>query len=201
MNYLELRATLKDFTIFSLADVRKIAPNIHRRRLYEWQKKGYLKKIIKGYYIFADQPTSENILFEIANRLHIPSYISFETALAYHNLIPESVLATTSASTRRTYHFQTVLGEFIYHSLKPELFTGYNLVKSQGKCFKIASPEKALLDYLYLNPNIKSRADFASLRIEANKLDWKKINKLLPLFKQKTLTKRLALFMRGKNLD
>lgn len=139
-------------------------------------------------------------MFEIANRIYPPSYVSFESALSYHNLIPESVLAVTSASTRRTYRFNTPLGEFTYRSLKPELFVGYDLIQNQGKCFKMANPEKALLDYLYLNPKIKSKADFASLRINTNKLDEKKIINLLSLFSKKTLTRRASLFIEGIKL-
>ncbi|MFH1361578.1 MAG: hypothetical protein ABIH69_02855 [bacterium] len=205
MNYLEFKNALKKFTLFSLADVHKVEATTHRRRLYEWQKKGYIKKIVKGYYIFSDQTMTENTLFEIANRIYPPSYISFETALSYHNLIPESVFAITSASSRRTYRFKTQLGNFIYRTLKPELFVGYDLVQSSGKCFKIACLEKALLDYLYLNPSIKTQADFASLRINKQvllkKLKEKKLHTLLRLFSQKSLTKRVKSFLKGLRND
>ena len=85
MQYLELEKSFKDFTVFSLTDIKRIHAGFHRRRLNEWQEKGYIKKIIKGYYISSDLEISENILFEIANRIYRPSYISLETALSYYH--------------------------------------------------------------------------------------------------------------------
>ena len=136
MQYIELKESLKEFTIFSLADIERIDSNFYRRRLNEWQDKGYIKKIIKGYYIFSDLELSENILFEIANRIYSPSYISFEMALSYYHLIPESVYGITSASTRRTYKFKTPIAEFSYRTIKHNLFFGYNLINYGHKCFK-----------------------------------------------------------------
>ncbi|GAI40673.1 unnamed protein product [marine sediment metagenome] len=66
MKFLELKNELKDFAIFSLNEIRTIDPNFHRRRLNEWQDKSYIKKVIRGYYIFSDLQLSEEILFKIA---------------------------------------------------------------------------------------------------------------------------------------
>ena len=107
MQYLEFQKSFNNFTVFSLADIRQVEPGFYRRRLNEWQGKGYLKKVIKGYYIFSGMVLKESVLFEIANRIYNPSYISFEMALAYYGLIPESVYGITSASTRKTSHFRT----------------------------------------------------------------------------------------------
>lgn len=81
MRYIELREYLKDFTLFSISDIRKIDPNFHRRRLTEWQDKGYILKVIRGYYLFSDTKINEQALFQIANRIYQPSYISFERTL------------------------------------------------------------------------------------------------------------------------
>jgi predicted transcriptional regulator of viral defense system len=122
MRYIDLENLFKDFTIFSLSDIRRIDASFHRRRLNEWQDRGYIKKIIRGYYISSDLEIDEHVLFEIANRIYRPSYISLETALSYYHLIPESVYGISSASTRRTYTFKTPIGEFSYKTIKPQLF-------------------------------------------------------------------------------
>lgn len=70
MKYLEFREALKSFTLFSNREIKKVDDNFHRRRLNEWQEKGYIKKIIRGYYIFSDLEMNENVLFEIANKIH-----------------------------------------------------------------------------------------------------------------------------------
>src|SRR5680860_947179 len=192
MKFLELKSELKDFTIFSLNEIRNIEPVFHRRRLNEWQDKGYIKKVVRGYYIFSDLRISEEILFKIANRIYLPSYISLESALSYYHLIPESVYGITSISTRKTYHFVTSIGEFIYRAVKPPLFFGYDLIKFQEKYLKMASMEKALLDYFYLHSDIETEQDFDSLRINKEmffeQMDEKKLMSFLEKFNQKKLT-------------
>ena len=121
MRYLKLEKLLKNFVVFSLNDIRKFEKLFDRRRLTEWQKKDYVKKIVKGYYIFSDIDVNESVLFLIANKIFKPSYVSFESALSYYNFIPESIYAVTSASSRNTYTFSTFYGDFIYRKLKPDL--------------------------------------------------------------------------------
>ncbi|MBU1147626.1 MAG: hypothetical protein KKD11_04670 [Candidatus Omnitrophica bacterium] len=199
MQYIELKENLKDFTVFSLADIKAIDSVFHRRRLNEWQDKGYIKKIIRGYYVFSDIEINENALFEIANRIYSPSYISFEMALSYYGLIPEAVYGVTSAATRRTYRFKTFAGEFLYRSVKPGLFFGYNIAGDDKKRFKIACPEKAILDYFYMHPAIKEASDFIDLRINRKVfmevVSLKKLKILLRKFRQKSLNKRIRNFM------
>lgn len=198
MKYLELKSELRDFTIFSLNEIRNIEPGFHRRRLNEWQDKGYIKKVVRGYYIFSDLKLSEEILFKIANRIYSPSYISLESALSYYHLIPESVYGITSISTRKTYHFLTSIGEFIYQTLKPPLFFGYDLIKFHEKYLKMASMEKALLDYFYLHSDIETEQDFDSLRINKEmffeQMDEKKLMNFLEKFNQKKLIGRINRF-------
>ena len=199
MQYIKLKESLNEFTIFSLADIERIDSNFHRRRLNEWQDRGYIKKVIRGYYIFSDLELNENVLFEIANRIYSPSYISFEMVLSYYHLIPESVYGITSASTRKTYRFKTPIAEFNYRTIKQNLFFGYELVKYNNKYFKIASIEKAILDYFYINPDIKTESDFASLRMNRDvffkRVDEEKLYALLEKFAQKRLAKRIRTFL------
>ena len=198
MKFLELKNELKDFTIFSLNEIKNIEPDFYRPRLNEWQDKGYIKKIIRGYYLFSDLEISEEILFKIANRIYSPSYISLESALSYYHLIPESVYSITSISTRKTNRFTTSIGEFIYRTLKPTLFFGYELTKFNGKYLKIASIEKALLDYFYLHPDIETEQDFDSLRINQEmffkQMSHLKLTNFLEKYNQKKLTRRMNHF-------
>ena len=199
MQYIRLKELLNEFTIFSLADIERIDSNFHRRRLNEWQDRGYIKKVIRGYYIFSDLELNENVLFEIANRIYSPSYISFEMALSYYHLIPESVYGITSASTRKTYRFKTPIAEFSYRTIKQKLFFGYELVKYNSKYFRIASVEKAILDYFYVNSDINTKSDFASLRIDKDtffkQVNEEKLYALLEKFAQKRLAKRIKTFL------
>ena len=166
MKYIELKDKLKELTVLSVKDIEKSTDKrFHRRRLNEWQDKNYIKKLIKGYYIFSDTDINDNSLFEIANRIYNPSYISLEAALSYYGLIPDRVYMFTSVSTKKTASFDTPLAVFSYRKIKNSLFFGYRLENYDHKVFKIASPEKALLDFFYLKTDVKKRYDFESLRI------------------------------------
>ena len=169
MKYQELRNQLKNFVVFSLHDIRKLEPTFHRPSLNHWQEKGYIKKLRRGFYIFVDLVLNEETLFLIANRLYSPSYVSLETALSYYGLIPEGVYSLTSVSTKKTEIFKTPTANFIYRSIKPSVYFGYRLAQQSGQGYKIAEMEKAVLDYLYLNPRIIQEADFYEWRFNSQK--------------------------------
>lgn len=198
MNYIEFQKIIGPFTVFSLADIRQAEPEFHRRRLSEWQEKGYIRKVIKGYYVFADQALDEQVLFEIANRIYAPSYVSFEMALAYYGLIPESVYGITSASTRKTSRFKTPIGEFIYRAIRPKLYFGFDFLKNNEKLFKLASPEKAFLDIFYIKTELRDAASFEGLRINREVflklMNLGKINGYLGIYGQVSLKRRVHNF-------
>lgn len=200
MKFLELQSEFKDLPIFSLNDIKNIEPNFHRRRLNEWQDKGFIKKIIRGYYLFSDTPVDEEILFKISNQIYYPSYISLESALSYYNLIPETVYGITAISTRKTYQFKTDLGNFSFRSITPKLFFGYDLIKNKKYHTKIASIEKTILDYFYFNSHLQSINDFSSLRINreamTEQVNENKLFEYLKEINQKRLNERINNFWR-----
>jgi len=193
MKYIELKDRLKDMTVFSVRDIEKSTDEVfHRRRLNEWQEKNYIKKLVKGYYIFSDIKTDDYVLYEIANRIYSPSYISLETALSYHRLIPEGVYLITSVSTRKTNSFKTPLAIFGYRKIKSSLFFGYVIERHNNRVFKIASPEKAILDLFYLKPDLSGPSSFKSLRINNNNfkeiIDRKKLFSYLKIYSNKRMS-------------
>jgi predicted transcriptional regulator of viral defense system len=199
MNFIEFKEKFKDFTVFSLNDIRNSEGNFRRRSLNEWQDKGYIKKVIDKYYVFSDLELNENVLFEIANRIYSPSYVSMEMALSYYHLIPESVYTITSITTKKTNSFDTKIGNFDYRTVKPEFYFGFIIEDYDDKHYKIASIEKSILDYLYLNPGVREKEDFKSLRINYDEfrssIDPEKIYSYTSGFLQKALKKRVDAFM------
>jgi predicted transcriptional regulator of viral defense system len=167
MQYQVLKEQLKDFSVFSMSDIRKIDQKFYPSRLSQWQEKGYIKKLRRGYYVFADTSLNEEKLFLIANHLYSPSYVSLESALSYYGLIPEGVYSITSVGTKKTARFQTPVADFVYRNIRPQLLFGYHLKKIAGQGYKIAEIEKAVLDYLYLNPHIVREADFHEWRFNS----------------------------------
>jgi predicted transcriptional regulator of viral defense system len=79
-----------------------------------------------------------------------PSYVSLYSALYRHGMIeqiPSVIYAVTLAPTRRV---QTPFGTVSLHQVAPSFFTGFDVIDENA--VKLASPEKALVDVLYLKP-------------------------------------------------
>jgi len=120
-----------------------------RRKLKEWQNKGYLIRLKKGFYVFSREFLGRGYSPQIvANLMHGPSYVSLESALAFYGLIPERVETVTSVTSRKNKSFETPIGRFTYKHLTTSLYPlGIALKPTEdGRQFLIASPEKALLD-------------------------------------------------------
>lgn len=191
MRYEEFRRNLIQKGIFDLKNISMLFPQFDARRLSEWQKKGYISKIINGFYVFSEIEINESMLMKIANVIYSHSYISFETALSYYGLIPESVYQITSVSTRKTKIFNTLYGSFSYRSISPQLFFGYMIDPQNG--YIIASVEKALLDHLYFRKQFDEN-DLCEWRLNVEEyrktVNEELIEKYLRIFNNKSLKRR-----------
>jgi predicted transcriptional regulator of viral defense system len=200
MRFREFEAKIKALPAFNLNDVRKLDPNFHRQQLSYWLNQGYIQALAGGYYALVDRAMDESYLFMAANKIYNPSYVSLESALAYYEVIPETVLGVTSVSSRKTKQYESRWGIFSYRSVKPQYMIGYQVIEtSPGKRFKIASLEKAIVDYLYLNSGIDSTADFEGLRwnqTQLNRLlDRSIFAKYLAIYDKRALENRADKFM------
>jgi len=197
MKYIDFQEQFKNLPFIDINDVKTAFPDFDNRRMNEWQKAGYVKKIIRNFYTFVDKTLTGDELCLIANKLREPSYISLEYALNLYGLIPEAVFVYTSIGTKKTASFETVIGNFSYQSVKKPLFFGY-ILKGQGSVkYKIAEPEKAILDFLYLRSDIKDENDIESLRINADVykeiINDDKLGEYLAIFGLSTLDRKVDL--------
>lgn len=145
-----------------------IDPNDVRRQLSRWTQAGRLYQLRRGLYTLA--PPFQKVKphpFVIANRMVPSSYVSLQSALAYYDLIPEYVPVTTSVTTARPARWDTPLGSFEFRHVKVELLRGYRLTDLGGnqQAF-VATPEKALLDLIYLQPGSDSSDYLRELRLQ-----------------------------------
>ena len=178
--------------------------NIYNKISYEEKNKN-LFKLKRGLY---ETDRNANPL-TIANMLFSPSYISFETALAYYGMIPERVFTIKSATYKKNKkkEYKNVFGLFLYQDVNPNAYP-YDIdqIEIDGVSVMIASKEKALLDLLsVISPrnNKKELMDllFEDLRIDEalfDELDKDKIIKLCDLYSSKTL-KLLKQYMEHKH--
>jgi predicted transcriptional regulator of viral defense system len=116
-----------------------------------------------------------------------PSYISMEKALEYYGMIPENVFMITALTTKRSNTFSNIMGQFNYRHIQEKLFFGYETIGNHNQFF-IATPEKTLLDYVYVNRLKVSESMLNELRLQNIKLlNIKKMRKFASIFSQKNL--------------
>ena len=75
-----------------------------------------------------------------------PSYISLQTALFYYGMISQIPHTIYAVSLERTKQYKTPFATISIHHIQPDFFFGYEVIGQ----VKLASPEKALIDVLYL---------------------------------------------------
>ncbi|MFY9462820.1 MAG: hypothetical protein WAP52_01400 [Candidatus Sungiibacteriota bacterium] len=146
----EQRLKKKRLLLFSPLDVTRlfgVSGTAATFLVHRYTKRAFIVRVKRGLYAFADALPPE---FYIANKLYEPSYISLESALSYHRVIPEIVYEITSVTPKSTRRFETIGKVFTYHTIKKAAFTGYTIQKQNGFSFIIAEPEKAFVDALYL---------------------------------------------------
>ena len=142
-------------------------PQAVQAQLSRWVKAGRLIKLARGKYTLARPYRKiEPPLEAIANRLVYPSYVSFERALAWYGLIPESVPVVTSVTTGRPRVIETALGTFQYRHIQQRLFWGYEAIAYQGEECVLAVPEKAILDLFYFQRGVATLARIQEMRFQ-----------------------------------
>ncbi len=139
-----------------------------RRQLSRWTKAGRLYQLRRGLYTLA--PPFQKVKphpFVVANRLVRGSYVSCQSALAHYGLIPEHVPVITSVAMARPGRWETPLGVYEFRHVKTDHLWGYRLVELGGgqRAF-LATPEKALLDLIYLQPGGDSPDYLRELRLQ-----------------------------------
>lgn len=167
MTFFEFREQFFDLGCFNLQQIYAWAPYFDRNNLLRWTKQGRLIKLRREYFAFSEYLKYPDFALYIANRIYRPSYISLHTALAFYGVIPESVVQITSVSTLKTSFFENIFGEYSYKNIKEELMFGYEPRKMiDERVFLLATPEKALLDLLYLYPFYDSFDELVGLRLD-----------------------------------
>ena len=79
-----------------------------------------------------------------------PAYVSLQSALYLHGMISQVPSVTYAVTLARTRRFVTPLGTVSLHHVNPAFFFGYEDAGRTGG--RLATPEKALVDFLYLSP-------------------------------------------------
>ncbi len=170
-----------DRTVFRLIDVAMLTEETDiqtlSKKLNYYVSKGQLQNPRKGIYTKPGYRPEE-----LACRIYTPSYISLEYVLQKTGIIFQfdrqitavSYLSRSIEVEKQSIRYRKIKGELLVNTLGlKKLFTHVN----------IASPERAFLDMLYLNPHFY----FDNL----NPLDKTFLIKILPIYQSKALTLRV----------
>ena len=131
--------------VFTINDLRKLFPEdaYIKTSVNRLVNGGNLVQITRGVYALSRNDLD---IEKIATQLYYPSYISFESALAKYGIINQGRYGLTLATTRHSKQMTIAGVDCNYSKLKPALFFGFDLIND----IYLASPEKAVLDELYL---------------------------------------------------
>jgi predicted transcriptional regulator of viral defense system len=170
MKWESLLETVADKPIFSTAQMlskNEPAQQV-RLQLSHWVKDGLLVQLHRGLYALAPSVREASWHpFLIANQLQPGSYVSVQSALSFYGMIPEYVPVTTSVGPGRQETLRYSLGSFWFRHVPEKMHCGYSQSEVMPKQFALmASPEKALLDPIYLTPGADCVEYLSELRLQ-----------------------------------
>lgn len=140
-----------DAAVFSTSDVaaRLRVPNGHASvMLARLAASGHVLRLRRGVWSLPGRVDSLALPEYLTSPF--PAYVSLQSALYLHGMISQVPVITYAVSLARTRRFRTPLGTVSVHHVQPTFFFGFEDVGRSGG--RLATPEKALLDFLYLAP-------------------------------------------------
>lgn len=167
------------FTVQDVAESRGISIASARVLCNRYVQKGVFVRLKKNFYILDRNWERYGAweFFKIANFLQVPSYISCMTALSFHGVTTQVQRNWyESIALKRSINREVNNVLFSYHKIRPDYYFGFH--RREG--FFVATPEKALLDSVYLNALGRYPLDWKSL--DTKLLDMAQLNKFMEPF-------------------
>ena len=201
MDFLTFKERMYPMGCFNINQVLLWEKDFDRNNLTRWCRRGLLVKLRNQYYAFPEYRQVPDFSRYVANRIYSPSYISLHSALSFYGMIPEEVVQLTSVTTLKTARFENDFGTFHYQNVKTPFYFGFEIKTMQsGRGLLFATPEKALLDLLYLNPYYKTEQDMEELRLDEdymqNELNIERLSGYLSKIESKTLEQKVKRLMK-----
>lgn len=164
MNYGTFTRKMQQYPVITSNEIKHLSKNnrtLNNQIIY-WKKQGKIIQLKRGFYTLNEDDRKVKLtLLLISNYIYSPSYVSLDFALSYYGLIPEPVYEITGISTLKTALFTNSYGRFSYKKTKRKAFFGYEQQKDEaGFPILIATREKAILDKIYFDTNVRKRADY-----------------------------------------
>ena len=170
MHFQQVAAQLTNVPLFETELLYAGADNPQQvqRQLANWKRAGKVVQLRRGLYTLGTPYQSERPhSYVIANHLVQGSYVSLHIALSHYGLIPEHVAVVTSVTTGRPGTWRNPYGHFRFQHIQPALFFGFQYRRvTHTQWAYMATPEKALLDLIYLTPDADSEGYIRALRLQ-----------------------------------
>lgn len=201
MNFWQLRNQFYDLVCFNVNQVYAWQPDFEKNNLTRWTKKNLIIKLRNSWYSFPEYLNTSNIQYFVSNKMYTPSYISLHSALAFYGIIPEAIVRTTAVGSLKKANFENAFGSFSYQQILPALMFGYEQKSFLNKqSLILATPEKAILDLLYLYPQYNNEQEIRELRFDEEfmqeDLNIERLNEFTERFQSKTLRNRVNLLLK-----
>lgn len=205
MNFLEFRTRMFPLACYNVNQVYAWQPDFNRNNLVRWTSKGLIIILKQGYYTFPEYLSMPDYPYYFANRIYFPSYISLHTALASYGIIPEGVTQITSVTSLKTASFVNPAGTYVYKSVREDLMFGYiTRPLADGRTLLFASPEKAIIDLLYLYPFYNTAREMEELRFDDyflhEELNVDLLSEYSSRIRSRALDRRVRLFLSSYEL-
>lgn len=145
------------------------------KKILTMVKNGYLVNLKRGLYTTQAYVSTylPLVLEYLTNSMYYPSYISSEYVLQKEGMLPEQVYTVTSVTNKNSRMFNNALGNFLYRSIRDDLFCGYTQYDfREDYKIKIATKAKALFDYLYFKNVGRTKKVFTRELFFDLRLNW-----------------------------
>ena len=154
-----------------------IAQAVKRRELLRLKNGFYLisSRYFRGRAL-ADYPYEQ-----VANLLYGPSYVSLEWALSFYSFIPERVAVVTNVTTGSNKEYATPIGNFTYRHLSLSRYSVgicQKHIEGQLGGFLIASPEKALADWVFFTSKGYTEEELLEDLLESKRVEKESLRSL-----------------------
>jgi len=146
-------------------------------KIMRMKNNGSLFQLVRGLY-----ETNPKIPgYCLAGAIYGPSYLSFEYALALYELIPEAPYTFTSATfeKKKAKMYENHFGRFSYRDIPSRAYPFGILIREENEyIYRIATPEKALCDKLYIMPPVSNQKELTALLFDSLRIDQTEFEKL-----------------------
>ncbi len=141
---------------------------------------GWLMRIRRGLYVISDFSNRGFLSLSpivVANLFLKDSYVSFESALAYHGMFDQLTSKIISVSKIQYKTVQLGSTEYSFVAVNEQFFFGWQEVAIDGNMARIATAEKALVDSIHFHKSTYS-IDLVIEKLQEHRedLDFEKLN-------------------------